>query len=184
MPEGDEELRALMIDYQAGSLEAFQAIYARLAPALRRYLWHLTRGADAAQDLLQETFLHVHRSRAAYNPAYEVRPWLFGLARNVFLMNRRATRRWSAVHDSGGELPDFPVPPDVEKLGSAGEIRRCVAALAPDQAEALLLHHEWGFTFDEIAGMLRISTTAARARASRGVAQLRHALNHLERVRA
>jgi RNA polymerase sigma-70 factor (ECF subfamily) len=182
--ESDDELRALMIEYQRGAIEAFQAIYARLASGLRGYLRHLSNGSDAAEDLLQETFLQMHRSRAAYNPAYGVRPWVFGLARNVFLMNRRAARRWTAVHEVCLELPDFPVPAEVEKLGSKDEIRRCVAGLCAEQAEALLLHHEWGFTFDEIAGMVGVSAAAARARASRGMADLRVALNSLQKGRA
>jgi RNA polymerase sigma-70 factor (ECF subfamily) len=182
--EGDRELRALMIRYQSGSLDAFQEIYADLAPGVRRYLLHLTGGSQIADDLLQETFLQMHRSRAAYNPTYAVKPWVFGLARNVFLMNRRAARRWTEVHELREELPEFPVLPEVEKLGSLSEIRRCIAGLAPDQAEALLLHHEWGFSFDEIAGMLGISAQAARARASRGMADLRTALNHVQRAGA
>ena len=184
MGEGEEQLRDLMISYQSGSLEAFQGIYAKLATAVRRYLFHLTGGSETADDLLQETFLQMHRSRAAYNPAYAVRPWVFGLARNVFLMNRRAARRWAAVHDSREELPEFPVLPEAESLGSRDEIRRGMASLSADQAEALLLHHEWGFSFDEIAGMLGISAAAARARASRGMADLRAALNSLQRTRA
>src|SRR5436190_12907087 len=127
MGEGEQELRAWMIEYQGGSLDAFTAIYARLAPELRRYLRHLSRDADAADDLLQETFLHLHRSRAAYNPAYAVKPWVFGLARNVFLMNRRAARRWTAMHSLGVDFPDVPVPPEVDRLGSADEIRQCIA---------------------------------------------------------
>jgi RNA polymerase sigma-70 factor (ECF subfamily) len=90
--EDDRELSALMVEYQAGSLEAFQAIYVRLSPQLRRYLQHLARGSDAADDLLQETFLQLHRSRAGFNPAYAVRPWVFGLARNVFLILARDRR--------------------------------------------------------------------------------------------
>src|SRR6201987_4366173 len=150
--EGDQELRALMIRYQGGSLEAFQEIYALLAPGVRRYLSHLASRSEIADDLLQETFLQMHRSRSAFNPAYAVRPWVFGLARNVFLMNRRAARRWAAVHESREELPEFPVFGEAESLGSKDEIRRGMARLSADQAEALLLHHEWGFSFDEIAG--------------------------------
>lgn len=173
-----------MIRYQNGSLEAFQEIYAELAQGVRRYLLHLTSGSQIADDLLQETFLQMHRSRAAYNPAYAVRPWVFGLARNVFLMNRRAARRWAKAHESREELPEVPVFPEADSLGSKDEIRRGIACLTEDQAEALLLHHEWGFSFDEIAGMLGISAAAARARASRGIADLRAALNHLQRTRA
>ncbi len=182
--DGDQELRALMIRYQGGSPEAFEEIYAQLAPGVRRYLAHLAGGAEIADDLLQETFLQMHRSRSAYNPQYAVRPWVFGLARNVFLMNRRAARRWATIHESREDLPEFPVLPEAERLGSQDEIRRGIASLHPDQAEALLLHHEWGFSFEEIAGMLGISAAAARARASRGMADLRVALNSLQRKRA
>jgi RNA polymerase sigma-70 factor (ECF subfamily) len=182
--EGDQELRAQMIRYQGGSLEAFQEIYAQLAPGVRRYLSHLAGGSEIAGDLLQETFLQMHRSRAAYNPAYAVRPCVFGLARNVFLMNRRADRRWAKVIESREGLPEIPVLPEADGLGSQDEIRRCIAHLSPDQAEALLLHHEWGFSFEEIAGMLGISAATDRARASRGMAELRVALNTLQRARA
>jgi RNA polymerase sigma-70 factor (ECF subfamily) len=182
--EGDQELRARMIRYQGGSLEAFQEMYAQLAPGVRRYLLHLAAGSEIADDLLQETFLQMHRSRAAYNPKYAVRPWVFGLARNVFLMNRRAARQWAKVHESREDLPEFPVLPEADRLGSQDEIRRGLTYLSPDQVEALLLHHEWGFGFEEIAGMLGITGAAARARASRGMAELRAALNTLQRTRA
>jgi RNA polymerase sigma-70 factor (ECF subfamily) len=173
-----------MIRYQGGSLEAFQELYAQLAVGVRRYLSHLAGASGVADDLLQETFLQMHRSRGAYNPSYAVRPWVFGLARNVFLMNRRAARRWAEVHQSREDLPEFPVLPEVDQLGSRDEIRRGIATLSADQAEALRLHYEWGFSFEEIAGMLGISAPAARARASRGMADLRIALNHLQRARA
>jgi RNA polymerase sigma-70 factor (ECF subfamily) len=182
--ESDQELRGLMIRYQGGSLEAFQEIYTQLAPGVRRYLLHLAGGSEVADDLLQETFLQMHRSRAAYNPKYAVKPWVFGLARNVFLMNRRAARQWAKVHESREDLPDYPVLPEADRLGSQDEIRRGIAHLHPDQAEALLLHHEWGFSFEEIAGMLGISAAAARARASRGKADLRVALNDFQKARA
>jgi RNA polymerase sigma-70 factor (ECF subfamily) len=187
--ESDDELRALMVRYQGGSLDAFQEIYALMAAGVRRYLSHLVSSSQIAasqvtDDLLQETFLQMHRSRAAYNPAYAVRPWIFGLARNVFLMNRRAARRWYEVHQSGHDLPECPVLPEAANLGSRDEVRKCLAGLSLDQAEALLLHHEWGFSFEEIAGLLGISAPAARARASRGMADLRIALNNLQRARA
>jgi RNA polymerase sigma-70 factor (ECF subfamily) len=182
--EGEQELRALMIRYQGGSLEAFEEIYAQLAPGVRRYLSHLAGRSEIADDLLQETFLQMHRSRAAYNPEYAVRPWVFGLARNVFLMNRRAARNWAKVHETREDLPEFPVLPEADRLGTQDELRRGLACLPPDRAEALLLHHEWGFSFEEIAGMLGISGAAARARASRGMAELRVALNSIQRARA
>ena len=117
----------------------------------------------------------MHLSRVGYNPKYAVRPWVFGVARNVFLMNRRGTRQWAKLHESREDLPEFPVLPEADRLGSQDEIRRGLAHLSPDQVEALLLHHECGFSFEEIAGMLGITAAAARARASRGMADLREA---------
>src|ERR1700740_1692513 len=130
-----------MIRYQDGSLEAFQEIYAQLAPGVHRYLSHLAGRSEIADDLLQETFLQMHRSRAAYNSTYPVKPWVFGLARNVFLMNRRAARRWAKVHESREDLPDFPVLPEADRLGSQDETRRCILPLFPDQGEDVLLSH-------------------------------------------
>src|SRR5437588_13130278 len=75
--------------------------------------------------------------------------------------HRRAARRWAEVHESREELPEFPVFPEADRLGSRDEIRRGIACLSADQAEALLLHHEWGFSFNEIAGILGISPAAA-----------------------
>src|SRR5437660_11718762 len=118
-----------MVRYQSGSLEAFQEIYAQLAAGVRRYLSHLASGSEIADDLLQETFLQMHRSRSAYNPQYAVRHWVFGLARNIFLMNRRAARRWATIHESREDLPEFPVLPEAERLGSQDEVRRGNASL-------------------------------------------------------
>ena len=56
MGEGDQKLRALMIRYQGGSLEAFQELYAQLAPGVRRYLSHLAGGSEIADDLLRKRF--------------------------------------------------------------------------------------------------------------------------------
>lgn len=177
----DGELRQLMVDYQRGSLDAFQEIYGCLAPQLLRYFRHLLGGNHGADDLLQDTFLQMHRSRRAYNPDYAVRPWAFGLARNVFLMNRRAARRFGAVHDTWSDPPEIAVPGEAERLDATDALRRGLSGLTAEQAEALLLHHEWGFTFDEIGGMLGITAAAARARASRGMADLRAALGDLRR---
>ncbi len=176
----DAALRREMAAYQQGSLDAFQAVYGSLAPALGRYLRYLTRRADLADDLLQEVFLQMHRSRATYDPALPVAPWAFGLARNVYLMHRRSSVRFSAVHVELDDPPEVAVPPDVERFATRDLIRRAVARLDPEQAEPLVLHHVWGFSFEEIAGMVGISPAAARARSSRAMAALRGDLTHEE----
>ncbi|MGE0594689.1 MAG: RNA polymerase sigma factor [Dehalococcoidia bacterium] len=169
--------RDLMAAYQGGALEAFRELYAVLAPPLRRYLGYLTRRGDVADDLLQETFLQMHRSRASWDPDRPVAPWAFGLARNVFLMHRRAASRFSAVHQSSDSPPEIPVPAEADSLATRDLVHRALAVLGTDQAEPLLLHHVWGFTFEEIAGMTGMTSAAARARSSRAMAALRATLS-------
>ncbi len=169
-----------MLEYQAGSLDAFRSVYDALAPPLRRYLRYLTRSGDLADDLLQETFLQMHRSRASYDPAYPVGPWAFGLARNVSLMHKRAAFRRARVHAGPAEMIDVPVPPAAAGLADADLVRRALAGLDADKSEPLLLHHVWGFSFDEIAGMLGVTAATARARSSRGMADLRAAVDAAE----
>ncbi len=171
----DGELRALMRAYQDGAIEAFDALHARLAMPIYHYLIALTRDRTHAQDLVQETFLQLHRSRRAYRADLPVRPWVFAIARHVALMDRRTHSRRPAT---GAELPDIPVPPEVASLADRDGLRRALDAVLPDRREALLLHHVWGLTFAEIGQMLGIRPDAAKLRSSRGMADLRERLRN------
>jgi RNA polymerase sigma-70 factor (ECF subfamily) len=162
-----------MTAYQAGSLNAFERLHAALAPALAAYLGALARDRVQAEDLLQETFLQIHRSRRAYRPDLPVSPWAFSIARHVWLMDRRARGRRPVP---GSELIDLPVPAEVEALADHDALGRALDALLPDRREALLLHHVWGFSFAEIGQLLGIRAAAAKLRSSRGMADLRRAL--------
>ena len=66
-----------MVEYQAGRLEAFDRVYAAIAEPLRRYLTSLARDSVEAQDLLQEAFLQIHRSRHTYDSEQPLLPWVF-----------------------------------------------------------------------------------------------------------
>jgi RNA polymerase sigma-70 factor (ECF subfamily) len=162
-----------MSAYQSGAIEAFDALYARLGPAVLRYLSSRTRNSAHAQDLLQETFLQVHRSRRAYRAELPVRPWVFAIARHVLLMD---WRRGACHPERSGEIPDVPILPDAASLGTRQAVRRAVALLIPARREAVLLHHIWGFSFAEIGRLLGVRADAAKLRSSRGMADLRRHL--------
>lgn len=164
-----EPLPWLMRRYQDGDIAAFDALYAALAPPLLQYLASLSRDRDRARDLLQETFLQMHRARRTYRPELPLRPWVFAIARHMWLMDLR-TRSRRPVADA--DLPELPVPPEVDRLADRDTLRRALARVGPERREALLLHHVWGFSFDEIAQMLGISRDAAKLRSSRGMGDL------------
>jgi RNA polymerase sigma-70 factor (ECF subfamily) len=165
-----------MVEYQAGRLEAFDRVYAAIAGPLRRYLTALTRDAGEAQDLLQETFLQIHRSRHTYDRDLPLLPWVFAIGRHVFLMGLRAKRRRPI---SGAELveeAEIPVPPEVEGLADRLALRAAIARIAADRREAMLLHHVWGFRFREVGAIQGVTEGAAKLRSSRGMADLRRIL--------
>jgi RNA polymerase sigma-70 factor (ECF subfamily) len=166
-------LRQLMAEYQQGRLEAFEQVYAALAPPLLAYLTSLARDRAQAEDLLQESFLQMHRSRRTYRPDLPVRPWAFAIARHVWLMDQRSRRRRPRPD---GELPEIPVAAEALGLADRDTLRRALGTVRTDRREALLLHHVWGFSFAEIGRMLGIRADAAKLRSSRGMAALRASL--------
>src|SRR5947209_1903026 len=86
-------LCAAMEAYLAGRMEGFDALHAALAGRIRGYLLSLCRDRTLAEDLTQDTFLQMHRSRRTYEPGRAVTPWVFAIARHVYLMNRRSAGR-------------------------------------------------------------------------------------------
>src|SRR5689334_982908 len=92
-PESAQALDRLMREYQGGSFGAFEALYRALAPRVSGFIRARVRDDALASDLLQETFLELHRSRHTYLPGQPVIGWAFGIAQNIMLRHRREVRR-------------------------------------------------------------------------------------------
>ena len=179
---GDEKLVDLMIAYQQGQMDAFEDLFGALSVNIRNYLASLTRNMEQAEDLAQETFLQVHRSRHTYQPRRPVKPWIFGIARYVYLMDRRSRGR-KAKHETLAkeELPEIPVQGLAQDLPMTDELVGALGRLPDDRREALLLHHVWGFSFREVGSTLGITERAAKLRSFRGIQALREILKEAER---
>ena len=176
MATHDTEARLieLMRAYQSGEAGAFDDIYHALRAQIQRYLHSLTLHSQHTEDLLQETFLQLHRARRTYVPPRPVRPWAFGIARYVYLMDRRSearrkTRELPGEHDFSA----IPAPPDLEFFPQRDEVRRALGGLPLEAREPLLLHHVWGFSFREIGSLLGLRAGTAKVRAHRALSQLR-----------
>jgi RNA polymerase sigma-70 factor (ECF subfamily) len=168
------DLGELMLAYQRGEMEAFDKIYQSTSRMLHKYLLSLTLDNTRAEELLQETFLQLHRARHTYQPERPAKPWIFGIARHVYLMDCRAWYRRRRLEDSGWEEPpELAIPSSFERFASRDQLRRGLSQLSPEQREPLLLHHFWGLSFQEIAGVLGIREGAAKVRAHRALARLR-----------
>jgi RNA polymerase sigma-70 factor (ECF subfamily) len=174
--EEEERLRDLMVAYQGGTYDAFEALYAALIGPVRGWLTTATRDRARAEDLAQETFLQIHRARRTYDSAYPVMPWVMAIARHVYLMDRRtASRRPRYVAEA--QAPERAVPAEIDRYIEGGPIRDALRRMSPERRGALLLHHLAGWSFREIGHKLGIREAAAKLRSSRAMGQLREALN-------
>lgn len=174
--EDDRSLRDLMIRYQEGDLPSFDGLYRRTLPAVRGYHRTFVRDPARLADLVQETYLQLHRARATYDPAFPVKPWLLGIARYVRLQDHRARERRTRGDVGADALEEIAVPPEMEQLAARDALARAMAQLRPDWREAVVLHHVQGLSFREIGLVVGVSALGARIRASRGMACLRRLL--------
>jgi RNA polymerase sigma-70 factor (ECF subfamily) len=170
----DEELMAA---YVAGDASAFRELFDRYAPLLSRVLVRQLRTREEANDLVQQTFLQLHRARNDFRSDAKLRPWLFTIALNL---KREFFRRKKRHPETALEL-DGRSDPAVEPRGAAQadaahELRGALAKIAPDQAEVITLHWLHGLSFAEIAEVVGASVSAVKVRAHRGYAALRREL--------
>ena len=174
----EAELCACMVAYLDGDIEAFDALYAAFAGRLRGYLLSQCRDATLADDLVQDTFMQIHRSRRTYQPGRPVTPWIYAIARNVYLMKRRSTGRRMRFEDAlAADLRSSDGSRDaLNTIVEGDQVRRALRDVPADQRQALLLHHVEGWSFIEIAEQLGIRVNAAKTRAFRGVRKMRERL--------
>lgn len=168
----DAELIDLMSRYQQGEMDAFAGLFDVMKAPISRYLWSFVRNQTAVEDLLQETFLQVHRARRSYTPPRPVQPWIYAISRHVALMHLRSGRR-RKESVAREELPELPIPPEMESYGDRDTVNRLLTRLPERAREVLMLHHLLGLSFGEVGSILGVSAGTAKVRAHRALKKLR-----------
>jgi RNA polymerase sigma-70 factor (ECF subfamily) len=171
--QSDEQL---MIAYVAGSKAAFDELFARYAPVLLRLMLRELRMREEANDLVQQTFLQVHRARRDFDPTQRFKPWVFTIALNLKREYfRRRKRKPEAQLDMEVHEPAVD-PRGQEQADASRELQRGLADLPNDQREVIELHWFEGLSFAEIAQCVGASVSAVKVRAHRGYVRLRGGL--------
>jgi RNA polymerase sigma factor (sigma-70 family) len=169
----DEEL---MIAYADGAEDAFRELFRRYTPTLIRLVQrHVGRPADA-QDIVQQTFLQLHRARRDFRRETRFRPWITTIALNLArdLLRRRGRRPETMVDEETLPARD---PAPAEGREAARRVRSALSELPRDQREVIELHWFEQLSFDEIAKVVGVTSGAARVRAHRGYVALRRCLD-------
>lgn len=175
-PRSDEQLMAA---YVAGDRAAFRVIFERYAPLLQRSMLRELFVREEANDLVQQTFLQLHRARADFDPGQRLKPWIFTIALNLKREYFRRKKRRPERSLDAEQVPE----PAVAALGAAQvEARRTLSRvlgdLPPDQREVIELHWFDGLDFPEVAQVVGASVSAVKVRAHRGYVKLREALGN------
>lgn len=177
--------RDLMQRYQDGDAAAFRELYALVAPRLLGYLLKMARSRAVADDLLQQTFLKVHRARATYVRGADPIPWIYSIAHRTFIDETRRSKR-AVVQPGGDDVPEVAAgltgesderrdEPRVD-LELAREALDALAELPAPQREAVVLTKLDGKSVAEAAAIAGTTVGAMKVRAHRGYEALRKLL--------
>ncbi len=168
----DEEL---MTFYQAGDFTSFEILYQRHSGRVFEYLKKKVSVA-VAQELLQETFEKLHRSRGKYSSQYPFLPWLFTISRNaLFDFLKTAENKVSQNSTPSPVLLDNLVSA-ISEPHSSHDIAIVLETLPQHQKKAIELRYLRDWSFEKIATDMKTSEVNVRQLISRGLKKLRLAL--------
>lgn len=178
-------LNAAMDRYACGDARAFTALHEGLHPRLHGYLLRMTGSPATAADLVQETFLRMHRARATFASGGAVLPWAYAIARNVHHDHARAARlrQTERLPSDPGAEPADGGGGDAESAAIAAQAARVVeevlSRLPSSQREAFILIRYEGLSVQDAAAVLGATPSAVKLRAFRAYEALREALADL-----
>jgi RNA polymerase sigma-70 factor (ECF subfamily) len=176
----------LMRRYQDGDASAFRELYGLVAPRLLGYLMKMARSRAIAEDLLQQTFMKVHRARAAYVRDADPLPWIYSIAHRTFIDEARRKKRAFVNVAAGDDLPEVAADLDGQTAASRDEERGdpelakaaldALGKLPEAQREAVVLTKLDGKSVAEAAEIAGTTVGAMKVRAHRGYEALRKLL--------
>ena len=152
------------------SSETLAALVARYQHRLYRYFIRLVREPATADDLFQQTWLHVVRQIHRYDAARSFDTWLFAIAHNV-AMDLLRRRPGECLEDYAAAAPNAL---DVLLAGErSAQLATAMETLPALYREALTLRFEEGMKLEEIAVVIHAPLSTVKSRVQRGLERLR-----------
>jgi RNA polymerase sigma-70 factor, ECF subfamily len=178
----------LMLRVREGDETSFALLLQRHRGPVVNFLHRMVQNRAISEELAQEVFLRVYRSRGTYEPTAKFTTWLFRIATHLALNAIRDGRKSKGHESLDREMRDGVVldgiarhvadrQPSAEqeliRAGKVKEIRQAIQALPDKQRAAVLMHKYQGLDYTQIAGALRCSESAVKSLLFRAYETLR-----------
>jgi RNA polymerase sigma-70 factor (ECF subfamily) len=180
--DAQENLERQMVLYQEGDLAAATALIQSISPKLYRFFVAQSVSRTAADDLLQETWLRIHKVRHTYRPGEPVLAWFYAIARHVRVDHYRRTMRTATRErdlDKNAEAAQTPAPPERND-----ELQALLAPLSPGEREVVELLKVEGLSLEEVARATSSTVGSVKQKAHRAYKKLRQALGFSRKTEA
>ena len=162
---------ALMVRVRDGSRPAFEVLFDRYRDPVWRFFRRRTRDAGRAEELAQDTFVAVIEGARRYRRGGAFRSYLFGIAYNVLLAERR-----KRAHRASDSLDEDPPSPHAADPDEVLWLRDALARLDEDDREILMLREYEQLSYQEIADVRGTPLNTVRSQLFRARMALKDAL--------
>ena len=179
----------LMLRVKEGDGASFGVLLDKHRSSVVHFLFRMVQNHAVAEELAQEVFLRVYRSRGSYEPTAKFTTWLFRIATHLALNSLRDNKNERAqarLDDDSNDLPVRQVKdtrPSVEQSMvyqvKLEEVRRAIGALPDKQRAAVLMHKYEEMEYSQIARVLSCSESAVKSLLFRAYETLRARLAHM-----
>lgn len=179
----------LMLRVKDGDGASFGVLLEKHRSSVVHFLYRMVQNSAVAEELAQEVFLRVYRSRGSYEPTAKFTTWLFRIATHLALnalRDNKNERLQDRLDDDSSEMPARQVSdsrPSVEQSlvyqAKLAEVRRAIAALPDKQRAAVLMHKYEEMEYSQIAKVLNCSESAVKSLLFRAYEALRARLAHM-----
>lgn len=177
----------VMLRVAAGDDSAFDYLVEKFRRPLISFMYRMAHNQAVAEDLAQEVFLRVYRSRHTYAAEAKFTTWLYRIATNLAVNHARDSRQERAAVSLDEPDPETGATRDVAdpsltveqallRRERLAEIRRQVEALPERQRLAVIMHKYQGLDYRQIAEVLKLSESATKSLLFRAYQTLREKL--------
>jgi RNA polymerase sigma-70 factor (ECF subfamily) len=171
----DSNLEMLMALYQQGDLAAATVLIDRISPQLHRFFLVQSASHTDADDLLQETWLRIHRVRHTYRPGEPVLPWFYAIARHVRADHYRKAIRTKSREQKLEEISGATAAV-LDKSGHMSDLADMLAPLPQSQREVIEMLKVTGMSLEEVARATSSSVGSVKQKVHRAYRKLRETM--------